>query len=332
MKRTIALAFFIAIVVMAFSVEWWVAIAMLAIALYGSLILVDGFCFKCNVYTHAEQPLAISAIVQMLPWIAFPFINVNLEFSAGTTFAFVSGGVSMIAFWFYFKAMQYDQDGFVISVMLNMMLATVPLVAYYTIGEKLELVQYVGISIIFVGAMIATYKKARTDVRVIVLMLGAVLLFTVSMTTMKQAYIVLGAESNSVYWEGVLARALGCGVVGLVYVVKSTQNTDSRQSFFALVKVFWPMFLIIETLQVLADMLTILATSAGDVSLVIAMDGLLGIFIAGQSVILVYVLTLTKAKFGLLRTAVQLRNDQFDHYVFKIIGMLCITVGAYIAT
>ncbi|MBP9842500.1 MAG: EamA family transporter [Candidatus Pacebacteria bacterium] len=333
MKRVTALIFIVAIVPLAIGVEWWVAVAMLSITAYASLILIDAIMFRGDVYTTAVQPLIISALMQLVPWVIFPFVVTDFSHWPATLLAIASGAVGILGYWLYFHAMEDDQDAVVISIIWNLMIALVPVMAYVFIGEELGLVQYVGIGLIFTGALVATFQKAKAKGKVVAMMVGAVTMLSLSVVGMKEVYNLLEAAGNeSVYWSGYLPRALGCGLVGLFFLTGTLRKQQSRVEFVSLVKVFWPVFLLTEALQISADMLTSLATTGGPISVVIAMDGLLGMFTAGLAVLVVFALMCNKVRFGLRRAALRFRNEQFEHFGLKVSGMALITIGAYLAT
>jgi hypothetical protein len=56
----------------------------------------------------------------------------------------------------------------------------------------------------------------------------------------------------------------------------------------------------------------------------------MGIVTTAISIILVYVLLGTKARFGKVRKAVELRNEHLENFPEKCVGMFLIVIGAYL--
>ncbi len=319
-----------ATIYLTFHVSWWILAAISSIVMISVLIFLDSFLFKGEVYTSHIQPTIVSGIMQLLPWLAFPFIHSDFSNHTATAIALASGVVSMIGFNLYFRAMDIDQDAIIITIMFNLMIALVPLFAYISIDERLNLYQYIGIIGIFIGALLASYYKAKAKPKVIAYMLGAVTLFSVSSVMMKYVFMTLTeAGSTSVYWSGLLPHTLGFGIIGLLFLGKELSNKSSRSSFIALTKTYWPIFLFMEGVQVLADMLGSLASTAGHVSIVTAMDGLGGVFSATLAIAIVYIFTHINVREDILYTASSIRDEQLEQIEFKLIGMFLVTVGAY---
>jgi uncharacterized membrane protein len=180
MKRVAALFFTVAIGLLAIGVEWWVAVAMFSITAYASLILIDAIMFRKEVYTTTAQPLIVSALMQFVPWLMYPFVATDFSLWSATTLAFSSGVVGMLGYWLYFQALKDDQDAVVISIIWNLMIALVPVIAFVFIGEKLGFVQYIGIGLIFTGALVATFQKAKAKGKVVAMMVGAVIMLSLS--------------------------------------------------------------------------------------------------------------------------------------------------------
>lgn len=322
-----------AIIYFAMHVDWWLMVAIFSIITISVLILLDSFLFKGDVYTSHIQPTIVSGIMQLLPWVAYPFVVTDFSSGPIMIIAIISGIISMIGFNLYFRAMDQDQDAVVITIMFNLMIALVPLIAYAAIGERLEIFQYIGIAGIFIGAIFASYYKVKTQPKVIWLMLGAVTMFSVSSVMMKYVFMSLSETGNSsVYWSGLLPHTVGFGIVGLLFLGKEVSKMSSRRSFMTLILQYWPIFLFMEGVQVVADMLDSLASTAGNVSIITAMDGLGGIFSASISIGLVYIFTRAKVRSELLHIAIAIQTEQFEQFEYKLIGMFLVTLGAYMIT
>jgi drug/metabolite transporter (DMT)-like permease len=330
-KNIIVFLFVVAVGYNIAQAEWWVGAAILASSIIAGLIFLDAFLFKDEVYTTHEQPVTISSVMQLLPWVLYPFVDTDLTSFTPMFIGVVAGAANMLGFAFYYKAMGEDQDSVVTTIMFNLMIAVTPVMAFFWIGEELEVVQYVGIAIIFLGALIASWSKAKAKPQVIVLMVATVLLMSASTVLLKDTFEILEGEKNiNAYWSGVLAYATGCGLVGLGFLVKIAKTKESAESFGKLICTYWPLFLTIEVSQVFADTLSAYALNAGKASIITSLDGVMGIVTTALSIMLVYVLLGTKAGFGKVRTAVELRNEHLENFGAKCVGMFLVVIGAYL--
>lgn len=300
--------------------------AMFSVVLISLLILFDAFLFKEDVYNSPIEPTVISGIMQLIPWLVFPFVITDFSSVTATGIAFLSGMLNMIGFHLYFRAMNDDQDAVVISVMWNLMIALVPLLAYFAIDEKLAFSQYIGIATIFIGATAAVYHKARANFTVVTLMFLAVLLLSASSVMMKEVFNILTENGNpSIFWSGFLPHAAGAGLIGVFFLDKLFSKKESRDGIISLVKKFWPVFFLMEGIQVGADILSSLASTVGNISVIIAMDGLMGVFTAALSIGLAYALFRTKLR----EAAEEFRDEQFKNFGLKFVGMMLVVIGAY---
>ncbi len=331
MKNSLLAWFFILTVgLLVLSVEWWKVLAVISVALYAVTILWDAFMFKDEVYKSALQPLVVTSLMQGASFALIPFVAFDISISEGMLYAFGSGVICMIGYYLYFKSMDHDQDAVVTAVMWNLMIAFVPIIAYFTVEEQLERIQYIGIALIFAGALFASYNKARVDYRAVLQMLGAVILLSVAWVMTEHSFALLELEANeSVFWSGLFARSFGCVTVGLVCLFKMITSSSERRDMKVLVRKYWKVFLAIELTQVVADSLASLATSAGDISVIVGIEGLMGGFTFFFSLLSVYFFKFVYIRPELSEEASRLYNDHLKHFGFKVVGIFLVVTGAY---
>lgn len=306
---------------------FWVSIAAAAAALIALLILLDAFFFAGAVYDNCAEPTAISGLLQLLPWCVFPLVQTDFSNHGLTGLAFASGIFNTIGFYLYFQALVHDQDAVSISIMWNLMIALVPLLAWLALGEQLSIVQYVGIALVFVGACMGTLNKTKLKKSMVQAMAGATVFISVGIVMMKHVFNGLDVVGNtSPFWSGYLPHTAGSATVGLFCLVGLMARRRTRLHFLPLVKRLWPIFLMMELVQVSADLLYSLALSLGLASIVTAMDGLMGIFSAGFALLAVRVLG--DGRYS--KVAEEMHRNQLLNFPAKLAGMGAITVGAYL--
>ena len=334
MRRIIAIAFLVVIALLLTQAEWWLVLAVGASAIVGITILTDAYLFNGGVYKNAIEPTVISGLLQLTPCFIIPLwmgeriaaVQMDVVTVVIALVAIIAGIANVGAWGFYFKAMRIHQDGVGIAVLWNLLIATVPVVAYFTIGEELRMEQYIGIGMLFLGATIASYrKKTEAGGKVVLFMLLAVALMTVSVIMLKDVFAMFEARRESeVFWKGFLPFALGEGLVGMaVFFIMTRRETIQLGG---IVKRFWPIFLLTEGGQVVAEIFSARALSEGAASLVTAVDGLIGAFVVTVSILVAWMLKGTRR--GLL--AEEVEQKQIGSIGQKLVGIVLVTIGAYL--
>lgn len=315
------------------SVEWWKIVSVVAVASYAATILWDAFMFKDNIYKNAEQPLVITSLMQIFPMFLLPFIDIDLDLSKASLFAFTSGVLNMVGYGLYFKSLNHDQDAVVTAIMWNLLIAFIPIIAFFMIGERLELVQYVGITVVLVGALVASYRRARVSPKAVAYMFFAVLLLSVSWVGMEYSYVLFAEQGNeSIFLSGLLLRSLGCVAIGLILLLRVYSANTERRDLNRLVAKYWKVFVMIELLQVAGDTFSSLAITEGDISVVTAIEGLMSGFTLFFSFVLIYIFRYIYIRPKLMERAVELYQEHLENFGLKVTGMVLIMTGAYLAT
>jgi len=240
------------------------------------------------------------------------------------TLAIGAGVLYMAGFIFYFKAMYAHQEAVIITIMWSLGIALVPILSYFTLGEKFSLIQYVGIAVLFIGTAVAAWARTKARATVVGLMTVAVVLVSVSVVCMREAFVLLESSGHEVFWSGFICSTVGEGLVGLIVLVVMTK--DKKRRLAKISRSYWPVFVLMEGSQISANALSSKALSIGTASLVSAIDGMSGAFAIVFSILAVEVFRGTSQK----DVAKQLEEDQLGNIVRKLIGIAIVVLGAYL--
>lgn len=303
--------------------ERWVIFSLLSTLLLGGTILFDMALFKTKIFQNSFEPFVITGILQLLPWMIVPFIAFVYIEPSLFFLAFSAGVLNMVGLWFYFKSVHFDQDGVTSAVLWNLLIVVVPIFSFFILQEKFLVSQYFGIFLLFFGAGIILYQKMMQKKQVVFNMLLAIFFVAVSVVIMKSVFTAIpGNESSIIFWSGFLPFILGEGVLSLVVLFVGKKFLSRLLGIW---QAYWWIFLFIEGLQVLAEVSESYAMTLGPVSMVIAMEGLIGVFVILIALIVFYMMQGTK-KESLWE---KLKNEQLSCMRSKTIGIILVVVGAY---
>lgn len=325
LRKSVAISFLLALLILLLQAEKWFVSSIMSSVMVALMIIADSFLFNEKTYKNWMEPVSISGAMAMLPWLGAPFLMDSFP-SAKIFFLAVLGGVTCMAgFAFYFKAMCLDQDAVVITVMWSLAIAFVPIMAYFTLDEKFSSYQYLGIVLLFIGTLSASWKGTKSRMLVAGLMLLAVFLVSISTLIMREVFILLENGGGEVFFTGFICSTLGDGLVG--YTVFVSMRSSQKSRLFRITQRYWPVFVAMELSQIIANGLSSLALSIGTASLVVATEGLTGGFVIAISILAVEIF---KSNTRFSEAIEELKENFVDNIMRKSVGIVSIVIGAYL--
>jgi drug/metabolite transporter (DMT)-like permease len=302
----------------------WLLFSVLSSAFLALLLLFDAFFFaEKDIYLEGGwEPTVVSGFMQLLPWLVIPLF-IEIRFTGASVIAMCAGFLSMMSLVPYFRAMRLDQDAVVVSVMWNVVIGTVPVLAFFILREKLEIMQYVGIAMIFFGAAVSIWERTSVRMKVVGLMIVAVAISSIESIVGKESLeAVLDWES---FFNVFLFFALGEGVFAFLALGMIVRRRELSH-LGGLVRRFWVAFAFIEGCQIAVAVTSWRAMSLGPVSLTTAIEGLSGPFLMVFIVMIAFFLRRTRYAWRTRR----IEAKQLRHYRRKLFGTAIIMVGAYL--
>ncbi len=256
--------------------QYWFLFAIFGAAIGAVVQIIDRYLNEGSVFSHPLEPAIISGVLQSMLWVAIPFVGFEYPESQMVALLAIFGGMLHIAsLFFYFQVVFSFRDVSATSMLWNLLVAMVPMLAFLLLGERLDILEYFGIFLLFSGA-IALSSLERTGegipLSVAGKMLIAVFLMGLSMVCLKGVY------AHSSYWGGYLLYNFGIvggGVIGYIFFLPER----FRRKFHRTFRASFFFFLGIEFLQLLGEFFSNLATSLGSVSLVAAIESLQPLFV-----------------------------------------------------
>lgn len=300
-------------------------------ALAGSLIgavvhVIDTYLYKRDIFFEPVEPAIISAVMQAMAWTAIPFIDFSLP--ADPTILFLglfAGLLHTISLVLYFRVLFSFGDISLISILWNLLLGMVPLLAFVFLGEHLAIQSYFGIALLFAGANMISYsEKIEKKVfrRVVVLMIAAVFFMSASVVCMKYVF------ENTSYWSGYFSYNFGIVLSGLLGYIFFLKRRYDKRFLGAIGKLFW-FFVGIEFLQLVGEFFSNLAVDFGPVSLVTALESLQSAFVILLCLLILAYLKLSKKEQGSL-LAKDIRTHQLNGFGVKWAAIVVMVFGAYL--
>lgn len=303
----------------------WFLFAITGVVVGAVVHIIDMYLREDRVFALPVEPAIISGVLQSMLWVVIPFVGFEHPASMWMALLAIGGGILHIAsLFFYFKAIFAFGDVSVISMLWNLLVAMVPILAFVLLGERLTSMEYLGIVALFAGALILSSSRgveASLLPAVSKHMLVAVFLMGLSMVCLKGVY------ERETYWSAYVFYNFGIvggGVLGYGFLLPGA----SRARFRATFRSFLFFFIGIEFLQLLGEFFSNLATSLGPVSLVAAIESLQPLFVILISV----VVFLGGRVFFRTRTALlrAVCSVQFQQIPMKTLALACMLLGVFL--
>lgn len=304
----------------------WIFVAFLAPFFWAWVNIIDVY-FVRSVYEDEWDGIIINSLFQLIPWALPIFGIVTLDYPGlqPTIIAFCGGAFLALSFFFYFKTLFVSSDVVVVQAIWNLSVPLVPFLAWLLIGERLEFIHYVGITLAFFGAsLLATNKEIKVNglFKVARIMLLAVMLFSLSMVFQAEAYDRIGD-----FWTGFLIFSTGAALTGFFLAYFDKKPLKKRMGhIFSMAQMYFLIFLLAESLNLLA---VLSSQRAIDISPAVSFVALI------ESSAPIFVLFLSFGIASLLfffqkKKAVEIYSNQLVGFKTKIIACCIIALGIYL--
>ncbi len=268
----------------------WLIIALVAPFLWALTAVLDSY-FVVNWYRDKYDAIVVSGVFQSLPvfLVVFGIIPFTPP-SPGVFFFAISSGLAFIgSFYYYFTALFNDNDSSLAMAFWNFTVPIVPFLAWILFGEVLEFRHYAGVTISFLGVLaLAFYQKVIRQVKIknfSLPMMGATVLFSLSMIFSKEAY------SGAGFFDVLLIFCLSASI-GSLFILSLRYRFGFISRFrgiISLVKKNFHWFILSEGLYFIGTVTSQRALSlASSATLVVVIEALVPIFIMMISIAMIW--------------------------------------------
>ncbi len=253
----------------------WFLAALFATLLWAVVVLIDDNLLK-NIYKNARFAAVISGLFGFIPSFYLFVTNETLSFNPALVIpAVVSGVLTIVFYYFYFRTLQTDEPSVAIAL-FSLAPAIVPFLAFAFLGEVLHLSQYVGLGIILFMAFLLSIidaRKLKFSKAVPFAIVGSLAYAVVSILA-KYAY--QQADFRSVYmWV-----AFGFGIGGLAFLILGKNRNKEFKKVISKAPLLLLLILVgAELINIAAEFTQGFAISKGPVSLVRGIEGTQPIFV-----------------------------------------------------
>lgn len=260
----------------------WFYLALLAPILYAIVNIVDDnmlhFLYKSPYLATATVSLFGALPIFSRLFLSSPSIPLKIEL-----FAIVSGLLTSVFFFFYFKGLESDSPSIVIAL-LTLAPAILPFFAHFILKEVLSSNQILGFVLILVasgGLVITSIKKMTFSAALIPALVCIALIDTASIVT-KYVY------QKGPFYPGFIFFSVGLGIGGiyfsLIILFMKKWRIHSLKTLRSKLRLL-PLLLFVYSLGLLADFVLNLASSRGPISLVRVMEAIQPILVLSFAIL-----------------------------------------------
>lgn len=292
----------------------WFILALLAPLLYSIVNLIDDNLLRF-IYKGAHLATVISGLLGATPLLLLFFVDL-VDIPVRLVIMMIAVGfLTCLYYFFYFRSLQAESPSVVIA-MLGLVPATVPVLAYFLLGERLVFYQLLGlIMVILATAWLAVggIKKFKIS-KALVPILTVVLLMDTTFLMSKYVYDKVDFFPAYMWF----CVGLGLGGVYFIFVMLFSRSVHDLSLFKRNIHHLLGLFILTEMFAVVAEFVSNKAISQGPVSLVVAIGGIQPVYL----VLIALMLYPMSPKY--FREAVE--GSIYD----KLIPMLVIIIGLFI--
>jgi drug/metabolite transporter (DMT)-like permease len=253
----------------------WFYLALLAPLLYAVVNLIDDNLLRF-VYRGPYLAAAVSGLFGALPLLSLPFIHwTPITTTLAVTMA-AAGFLNALYYFFYFRALELESPSVVVA-MFSLVPATLPILAYYFLDERLTQVQLIGFAIILLasfGLALSEVRKFKFSAALVPVLIVVALVDVISLLT---KYVYDRAE----FYPAFMFFSLGLGLGGLYFplVMFYDRTKHDFSTLKSKIKKVIPLLILVELLGVAAEFTINLARSRGPVSLVSVLEGIQPVYV-----------------------------------------------------
>lgn len=301
----------------------WLAMAFLVPLLWAIVNTLDIYLVQ-RIYKSPADGAIISGIIQILPWLALPLGLVDVHFlksltPEGIVLGIAGGALFQLACYFYFKAFFIASDLILIQILWNLNITLVPILGFLLLKEQLLTMQYLGIIVVFIGALLLSYESNSYNkslfLKIFPIMLLAVLFF--SLGKIFEARVLQSHSFN--FFEIYLLFSLGNFLTGLAFLSVNRATLSLLGNINKL-----PLFLLTELVSIFATFCTARAISiSSTVSFVVMIESFTPAFTLGLSVLIAWWILKQNAHSSLG----QVLLAQASHLKLKLASITLMAVG-----
>jgi len=293
----------------------WLLLALIAPLLWAVVALIDDNLLR-GLYRSPVLAALVSGICGMAPMLSLVWLNIQPTTVAVVSLAGLAGLLTVVYYYFYFQALEYDAPSVVISL-FSLAPVALPFFAHFLVGENLKIMQIIGFAIVlFFTFMLAAVdvKKFRFSKALLSISIAAILLDGV---LLSEKYVYQHVN----FYSGFMFFSLGMGVGGLLLVILMILRNFNKPFHFKKSKglrfiVTALIFVAItEVINIAAEFTSNLAVSKGPVSLVEVI----------QNIQPLYMLTLALLLYPFFPK--YFREARYGRVRFKFLMMAGIMVG-----
>lgn len=260
----------------------WFLLALLAPLIYAFVNLIDDNLLR-HIYKGPRLAAAVSGLFGAVPLVSLLWVGWTPIKTSLALMMLAAGVLTALYYYNYFKALERESPSVVVA-MFSLIPATLPILAYFFVDERLSGLQLVGFLII----LLASLALSLTDVRKFTFSKALVPVLWVVVFSDIVAILTKYVYDRAEFYPAFMFFAAGLGIGGLyfafwVFVERAKQDMSLLKKKL---RKLIPILITVELFGVAAEFTTNLAVSRGPVSLVNVLEGVQPIFVLLIAVLL----------------------------------------------
>ncbi len=294
----------------------WIILAILAPILWAFNNIID----KIFLGKYFKNPTSYLILILFSGFVSLPIIYFFFNPISITNFSLLvifMGIVQGFSYLFYNKALKIEEASRVTTIFTMNPIFTLPL-AFIFLGEELKILNYIGILLMIVAAILVGYKKTKNkrffSSKAIFLTLLATLIISINQVISKN---ILNSMND---WTFIFWLTTGFLIAGLLlFIPRNNRRRFITEIKANNIKIIIPLRLIGLLIYLAAAAAFYKSVSLGNISIISGLGSVQPFFV------LLYAIVLTKLKPEFLREEIDKRT-----LVFKFLSVVLIIIGTYL--
>lgn len=256
----------------------WFYLALLAPLFFAIVNLIDDNLIH-HIYKGPYAASIISGVFGVLPVLSLLYFDIQLVPIGVAAAALAAGFLTVMYYFFYFRALERESPSVVIA-MFSLTPASVPILAYFLLNERLAANQIIGFTIVLIASLSLALveMKSLREIKfskALIPVLIAAGIFDVIAILSKYVY------QNTNFYTGYIYFAWGMGLGGLyfLYMVFFQKSMHTLKELRKNSSKIIGLLVVAELIAIAAEFTQNLAISRGPVSLVKVVEGIQPIYV-----------------------------------------------------
>lgn len=228
--------------------EWlWLVWCFAGLILASIVYLLDNYFIE-EIFHNEYESGIISSVFNIIPVGVMSIFGLDVSLTFQAVVACLGGFLLALAYFFYFRCLFSLNDSSFLDIVWNLAVPVMLLMAWIFLGELLAAIQYAGIGLMLIGAIVLDVKKFhfKNGWKQYFFNLGGLIFFySASNTLMRGVYL----EKEIAFSNTFFFFCIGQFLFGVCLAFLAGKRVEMKAKLFPLVKKYFLVFFSAETLE-----------------------------------------------------------------------------------